>query len=30
MGSGSTTTALQPLILHLGPVLQQMSDHEFF
>jgi Uma2 family endonuclease len=30
MGSGSTTTALQPLILHLGPALQQMSDHEFF
>jgi hypothetical protein len=26
----ATITESQPLILHLGPILQKMSDHEFF
>ena len=30
MGTGAVVTASQPLVLHLGPVLQKMSDHEFF
>jgi Uma2 family endonuclease len=30
MGTGAVVTASQPLVLHLGPVLQKMSNHEFF
>jgi len=30
MGHGAMTTESEPLVLHLGPVLQNMSDHEFF
>ena len=30
MSPAASVTASQPLILHLGPILQRMSDHEFF
>ena len=30
MSPAATITESQPLILHLGPILQKMSDHEFF
>ena len=30
MSPAAIVTASQPLILHIGPILQKMSDHEFF
>jgi Uma2 family endonuclease len=30
MGPAAVVTESQPLILHLGPILQRMSEHEFF
>ena len=30
MSAASLLTETQPLILHLGPLLRKMSDHEFF
>jgi hypothetical protein len=30
MSPAAIVTESQPLILHLGPILQKMSDHEFF
>jgi Uma2 family endonuclease len=30
MSQPSIVTESQPLILHLGPLLQKMNDHEFF
>ena len=30
MSTGPTSTEHWPLILHLGPILQKLTDHEFF
>ena len=30
MSAAPILTETQPLILHLGPLLRKMSDHEFF
>lgn len=30
MSTEATLTEIHPLILHLGPILQKMSNHEFF
>jgi Uma2 family endonuclease len=30
MSPAAIVSESQPLILHLGPILQKMSDHEFF